>query len=185
MSSELWDGSVGIRRVQTGDAAALYEATRESMQELVARMRWCERDFALENSVAWLSFTESAWTKGDSYNFAIVEGRAGRMAGSIWISRVDPKHGMANLGYWVRTSCAGRGIATAAGRLIARFAFDEIGLNRLEIVVAAGNAASQRVAEKLGARFEGLLRQRLRLADGVKDALMFGLLAQDFKRSNG
>ena len=127
---------------------------------------------------------EAAWDKADSYNFAIVELGRGQLAGSIWLSHVNRKHKFANLGYWVRTSCAGGGLATAAGRLIAQFGFGELGLNRLEIMVVVGNRASERVAEKLGAHREGILRQRLQLEGQAKDATMFGLLAEEFTNLN-
>jgi RimJ/RimL family protein N-acetyltransferase len=148
-------------------------------------MRWCERNFSMENSVAWLNYVEAAWSRGEAYNFAIVFDDPGLLAGSIWLSKLDRKHGTANLGYWVRTSQAGKGIATAAGRLIASFGFAELGLNRLEIVVAQGNRASERVAEKLGASREGLLRERLQVEGVVKDAFIFGLLCRDFHNKKG
>src|SRR3990172_4536404 len=86
----------------------------------------------------------------------------------------------ANLGYWVRTSRTKQGVATAATLLLARFGFDELKLNRIEIVVATGNYASQRVAEKAGATREGVLRNRLILkGKPVVDAVMFSLIPKD------
>ena len=52
---------------------ALHEAARESLKELLPWMRWCEPDFSLADSAAWIEFTKSGWEKTDSYNFAIVE----------------------------------------------------------------------------------------------------------------
>jgi ribosomal-protein-serine acetyltransferase len=63
----------------------------------------------------------------------------------------------ANVGYWVRTRQTGQGIATAAVRLIARFGFEDLGLRRLELFIAVDNVASRRLAEKVGATFEGVL----------------------------
>jgi len=51
----------------------------------------------------------------------------------------------------VRTSKTGRGIATAAGRLVARAAFEDLNLASLLIYTNANNRASRRVAEKIGA----------------------------------
>jgi RimJ/RimL family protein N-acetyltransferase len=65
--------------------------------------------------------------------------------------------GTANVGYWVRTSRTGQGIATAAVRLVARFGFEDLGLRRLELLIAVHNVASRRVAEKVGATLEGVL----------------------------
>ena len=75
---------------------------------------------------------------------------------------------------------AGQGLGSALARRVARFGVEEIRLNRLEILTALGNVASQRVAEKAGATREGVLRSRLILREQVIDAAMFSLTARDF-----
>jgi len=97
------------------------------------------------------------------------------------LSGVNRTHRFANLGYWVRTPQSSKGVGAAAARLAARFAFEELGLNRLEFIIPAGNRASIRIAEKLGVRFEGILRKRLVLRGKPSDALSYSLLAEEFK----
>ena len=82
----------------------------------------------------------------------------------------------ANLGYWVRVDAANRGTATAAVGLLRQWAFQHTDLERLEIVVALGNLASQRVAAKSGATREGTLRRRLLLHGRHHDAALFSLV---------
>jgi RimJ/RimL family protein N-acetyltransferase len=86
---------------------------------------------------------------------------------------------MANLGYWVRTSATGHGVATTATRLAARFGFEELGMQRIEIVAALDNIPSQRVAEKSGAKREGVLRRRLLIRGESLDAVLFSLVPED------
>jgi len=81
-----------------------------------------------------------------------------------------------NLGYWVRTDRTGQGVAVAATRLLAKWGFGVLKLNRIEIVVAVDNARSLRVAEKAGAKKEGVLRNRLDLHGRPHDAVMFSLI---------
>jgi RimJ/RimL family protein N-acetyltransferase len=90
-------------------------------------------------------------------------------------------HQFGNLGYWVRTSAAGRGVASKASRLVARFGFEELGLHRIEILAAVSNVASQRVAEKIGAAREGVLRKRLLIRGEPQDAVMFSLVPEDLQ----
>ena len=85
---------------------------------------------------------------------------------------------MGNLGYWVRTSAAGRGAATRATRLAARFGFEQLGLHRIEIVAAIDNIGSQRVAEKAGAVREGVLRKRLLIRGKSQDAVLYSLIRE-------
>ena len=74
----------------------------------------------------------------------------------------------------------GRGVAPRAVCQLADFAFRETALIRLEIVIAVGNERSERVAAKVGARREGLLRSRLILHDEVYDAAMYSLVRSDW-----
>jgi ribosomal-protein-serine acetyltransferase len=82
----------------------------------------------------------------------------------------------ANLGYWVRTGYTGRGVATTATLLLAKWGFEVLELKRIEIVVAVGNDRSLRVAEKVGAKREGILRNRITGRDKVHDAVMHSLI---------
>jgi RimJ/RimL family protein N-acetyltransferase len=72
-----------------------------------------------------------------------------------------------------------KGVAIAAARLAARFAFRELSLTRVELVALVDNIASRRVAEKLGATLEGVARNRL-VHNGVPfAAAMYSLVPGD------
>ncbi|MEP6768607.1 MAG: GNAT family N-acetyltransferase [Acidobacteriota bacterium] len=155
-----------IRRYESGDAERIYEAARESLAEISPWMPWCHPDYSLEESRGWIAHCEVVWREGREYNFAI-EDEAHAFLGTCGLNQIQREERSANLGYWVRTSAAGRGVATEAVRQLADFAFRRTNLVRLEIVVAVGNAGSHRVAQKSGARTEGLVGDRLVLR-GVK-----------------
>jgi RimJ/RimL family protein N-acetyltransferase len=63
--------------------------------------------------------------------------------------------------------------------MLARFGFEDLGLQRIEITAAVGNVASQRVAEKIGAVREGLLRNRFLLQGRSHDAYLYSLIPED------
>ena len=81
----------------------------------------------------------------------------------------------------VRTSQLGQGTATAVTLLLAQFAFNELALNRVEIVVAKNNIASIRVAEKAGALQEGTLRTRITVRENIYDTFLFSLIPDDIR----
>lgn len=110
-----------------------------------------------------------------AFEFVIASDR-GDYLGGCGLNQLRPLDRVANLGYWVRTSQAGQGIATRAVQLLVDWAFQNTNLIRLEIVVAVDNDASRRVAEKLGTRCEGGLQRRFFLNGRSVDALMFALL---------
>jgi RimJ/RimL family protein N-acetyltransferase len=89
------------------------------------------------------------------------------------------------LGYWVRISRTRQGIASRVAVLLAHYAFEHLGLVRVEIVVAVGNRASQRVAQKVGAVREGILRNRMVVGENVYDAVMYSLIPQDLGMEAG
>jgi RimJ/RimL family protein N-acetyltransferase len=117
------------------------------------------------------------WDLGEAYNFAVVD-KQGELLGSIAI-RIR-RFSTGHIGYWVASDARGRGIATRALETLCRWAIDELGLKRLELVTDPRNIASQRVAEKAGFRREGILRSALEYRDGTRrDSLMFSLLPEE------
>jgi RimJ/RimL family protein N-acetyltransferase len=170
---------VRLRRVRSIDAELVYEAIRESMTEISTWMYWCHLDYSLADSETWSSSRADAWKKGEEYDFVIEDHSGGPPLGICGLNHLNSIDRFANLGYWVRTSRTRQGVASAAVPLIARFGFEKLNLNRVEIVVATANLPSQRVAEKAGALREGVLRQRLTVGESVYDAVMFSLVPGD------
>jgi RimJ/RimL family protein N-acetyltransferase len=172
---------VTIRPYEPEDALDLFRAARESLPDLGVWMPWAHPDYTLEESRAFIAGRPESEAMGTSYQFAIVE--AGRYAGGCGLSDFRADDRMANLGYWVRRSARRHGVATAAVRLVADWAFANTTVNRIEIVVAVENSASQGVAERAGARREAVLAERLVLPDGPHDAVMFAILRSCWMRA--
>jgi ribosomal-protein-serine acetyltransferase len=85
------------------------------------------------------------------------------------------------LGYWVRTSRTRRGVATRAARLVAAAAFADLDLLRVSIGVPVANTPSHRVAARLGAKQEGVLRQELVLPSGPSDVVLYSILPGELR----
>jgi len=177
----LTDGVITLHPYQVSDIASVFEAVRESISEMVEWMPWCHPDYSIEESRTFIESQPDKWEKGEEYNFAISYNTGGLYLGGCGLRIIDRNIGIANLGYWVRTSQTNKGIATAAALLLARFAFNELRLTRVEIAVAVDNQASLRVAEKAGAIKEGILRNKLTKYDNPCAAVMFSLVSQDLE----
>jgi ribosomal-protein-serine acetyltransferase len=175
------NGRIGIRRYRGEDVDLLFEAARESAHELSRWMPWCSEKYSRADSETFVQSRDAEWDKGEHYSFVVYDTETGIFLGGVGLNFINRIHKFANLGYWVRTSQTGRGVATAAARLAARFGLTELGFQRLEIVTALGNVGSQRVAEKVGAVREGVLRNRLLIHDQAHDAVMFSLVQEDLK----
>jgi RimJ/RimL family protein N-acetyltransferase len=176
----LCDEHIGLRQFTAEDAPVLFNAIGESMAQLSAWMVWAHLQYSLEDTQAFILKCGSGWEKGEQYSFAVVDVQDGQFLGSVGLSAVNRAHGFANLGYWVRTGKTRHGVATSATRMAARFSFQRLGLNRVELLVPTANGGSQRVAEKAGAKREGLLRKRLQLNGIAHDALVYSFVPEDF-----
>ncbi len=105
----------------------------------------------------------------------------GSVVGGIGIG-VNAHEYRGRIGYWVAAPSRGQGVCTRALRVLARHALDELRLQRLDLITDPDNVASQRVAEKVGFRREGVLRAHLRHPDGrIRDSVMFSLLPGELR----
>jgi RimJ/RimL family protein N-acetyltransferase len=169
-----------LRRVRPSDAESIFEAVNESIATLSIRMPWCNPNYSRADSQSWCESRNDVWKKGTEYDFVIIDKFNDLPLGICGLNCISVEERFANLGYWVRTSRTRQGIATTAVPMIAGFGFDNLNLHRMEIVAAIDNFPSQRVAEKVGALREGLLRQRLFVHGKILDAFMFSLVPADF-----
>jgi ribosomal-protein-serine acetyltransferase len=177
----LTDGVITLRPYRVSDIDSVYEAVRESIPELSVWMSWCHPDYSIEETGTWIESQPDKWEEGAEYNFAISYDTGLAYLGGCGLNVIDRDCGIANLGYWVRTSQTSKGIATAATLLLAQFAFRELKLSRVEFTIAVDNQASLRVADKAGASREGILRNRVVKNHTPSDAVMFSLIPQDLE----
>jgi len=126
-----------------------------------------------------------SWIRGEhepnEVRYLIV-GEDGEVAGGCGLNRFDQPNSRANLGYWLRTDRTGRGWATRATVLLARYGLTRLGLERVEILMSVENKASRRVAERAGATLEGTLRHRLLLHGVYHDAHLYALIRTEIAK---
>jgi ribosomal-protein-serine acetyltransferase len=176
----LTDKVVALRRFHPRDVDALYAAARESLDDLIPWMSWAHPAYSRDEVAEYVRIVGESWDAGRYYAFAITDARDGMMLGAASLSHVHPVYHFCNLGYWIRSSRRGNGLAARAARLAAKFGFEQLGLIRAEVVIAVGNEASLKVAEKSGAQREGILRDRVTVREQIHDAVMFSFVRADF-----
>ncbi len=160
------------------DDAALYEAVRASLPELGPFLPWATEEYSLEEARTWIEGLPACWEEGVGFHFGLFDKEGGQCVGGVGLNLVSKVYRILNLGYWVRSSEVGKGLATESARLLGGFALRELGALRVEILAVVSNIRSRRVAEKVGAKFEGILRNRLTIHDETQDAAMFSLVPQ-------
>jgi ribosomal-protein-serine acetyltransferase len=178
--AELTDGVVLLRAPHMSDAPGMHEAIRESLSDLKPWMGWSHDGYSIEETRNWIEPLAANWEQGSDFAFLITDAGNNTILGGTGLNEVNKLYRSANLGYWVRSGSRGQGIAARSARLVARFGFEKLRFVRVEIVVAAGNQASLRVVEKLGAKREGVLRNRIIVGEKIYDAVMHSLVPEDF-----
>ena len=151
-------------------------ATDELTQQWLPLPRPYTRDHA-----RWfcLEFPEAQRSSGNGLVRAVEA--EGRLAGAIDLKRTDRSTGTTEIGYWSAPWARGRGFMTTATRCLAEWALREEGLERVVLMAATGNVASQRVAEKAGFRREGVARSACVTHDGRVDVVVYSLIRADLE----
>jgi len=125
---------------------------------------------------------EAARLRGEELNLAVADPtELDQVWGGASLYGVDLDEARASIGYWLAPHARGRGVASRALQLLARWAFDHHTLARIELSCAPDNAASQRVAERCGFMREGTLRSHIRFKDERRDSVIFGLLPGELR----
>ncbi|MEU6594570.1 GNAT family N-acetyltransferase [Streptomyces sp. NPDC046881] len=156
-SSGLW-----LRRWSADDARSVRTAFTDPT------MRWQANEPITSPDAAdrWLAARADQWAAGTAFAFAVVDD-ADAVLGNVAVGAVDRRHGTGWVSYWTTQRARGRGVASRACRSLARWAFDDAGLFRLELGHRVNNPASCRVARAAGFSAEGIERRKLEY-DGVR-----------------
>jgi RimJ/RimL family protein N-acetyltransferase len=168
---ELRDDPFVLRPWREDDADAVYAACQDAETR-----RWLPtlpRPYTRDDARAFVTDAPGL----GPHQFAITE--QGDVVGSIGLSLGN--HEAGHIGYWCIPQVRRRGIATRATRRVCRYAFDDLRLERLELTDVE-NHASQRIAEKVGFRREGVLRSHMRQPEGPRrDSVLFSMLPGELR----
>ena len=163
-----------LRRWQDTDADSVLEAFAPA--EMVRQSGRSIRDEA--DALLWLEDRWRDWDAGTGYSWAVVDHQA-LVVGSVTVSAVDRRHDTGWVSYWTMESVRGRGVAAVATSALSGWAFEDLGLFRLELGHRTNNPASCRVAQRAGFKVEGLERAKLRYGDTRYDVERHARLASD------
>ena len=165
------------------DAGEFLQAVLESKATLIRWMPWCHADYGADDVERWFETADQMWTNQTAFPMLIRSKHDGSLLGGAGLQDVL-LYGKreAELGYWVRKTARGRGVAATAIRAIAAFAFNELKLVRASMRIRLDNTSSRRAAERAGASFEGVTRHGIVHGDARFDAAHYSLLPADLAR---
>lgn len=139
-----------IRKYERKDAAALVDAVTESLEELLLWMPWAKFEpQTVSQREELISTWDDEWVQGSNFTMGIFEND--QCVGGTGL-HLRGEEGTVEIGYWVRSSHVGRGIAQRSSRALATLAFSLPEVSVVSIAHDIANVRCQRVPQTLGFR---------------------------------
>ncbi|MDG4862657.1 GNAT family N-acetyltransferase [Streptomyces sp. T-3] len=177
-----------LRPLEDADAPAFVEMMND---EMVAAWTAVPQPYTETAALGWINeYAPTERTAGRGLDLAVTEFLTQRLVGIVQLTNTDWRLGATELSYIVAPWARGEGYASEAALAMAQWLFREQRLERIELRTAAGNTASQQVAQKIGCISEGVLRNafiaRTRGEDGTlsdqrTDLIVWSLLPEDLE----
>ena len=164
-------GDLTLRPWEPADAPAVAGAYEDP-----AIRQWHARSMSLDEAAEWVADWPRRWQREADAGWAIT---GPGVLGQVSLRHIDLVEGLASISYRVLPAARGRQLASRAVRTLTRWAFDVLGLHRLDILHATGNKASCRVAQRAGYAYEGTLRGQAKHADGWHDMHVHAVVSGD------
>ncbi|MBE5867387.1 MAG: GNAT family N-acetyltransferase [Lachnospiraceae bacterium] len=168
--------------IYTQDGIYLRLMREEDTEDIV---RWRNSDAVRQRFIYRGIFTEEThrnWIRtmvepGKVVQAMICESATDKAVGSVYIRDIDRTHSKGEYGIFIgEDSARGRGIGTAAARLMIRYAFEELGLHRLFLRVLADNVQAISSYEKAGFQREAYLREDVFLDGKYQDVILMAII---------
>jgi RimJ/RimL family protein N-acetyltransferase len=167
-----------LRSWRSGDAEAVYQACRDPE---IQRWTGLPSPYRRRDAETFVTQTAPRRLAAESAaHVGVFDPATGALLGACVLGRLELAAGSAEVGYWTAAPARGRGVAERATRVLARWAFAELGVRRLGWRAPVGNHASRLVALRVGFQLEGVLRHGAQQRDGSRvDAWIGSLLPDD------
>lgn len=173
------DSELKLKIYRQPDLDTLFEMVDRNREHLRPWMGWADdRDRGKVESFIKRGLDQVANNNGFQAGIWYRDQLAGSIGFHYW-NFID---GTTELGYWLDQDMQGRGIMTRACAAMIDFAFDEIGLNRVEIHCVEENTKSRAVPERLGFTQEGIMRHSVYHLEKYQNMVIYGLLKSEWKQ---
>ena len=154
-----------MRLPQAGDGPQLFESLVE-MRRFLSVLAWIAAEPSPESSELYCRKGQANFVARNYLPFFLFERATGQFVGATGLHHTVWATPKTEVGCWVRSSRAGRGLMTEAVEATTRYAFAHIGAVRVELVTDEANEASRKAADGCGFLLDGTLRSDHRAPDG-------------------
>lgn len=168
-----------LRQFEVSDAAALFTLTDKNRNYLREFLPWLDRTRAVTDTEWFINNSLTGSHDGKCADYGIYF--QDELVGGIGFHSIDHENRKTTLGYWLDKDHQGKGIMTRSVKILIDFAFDDLGLNRIQINCAPENIKSSSIPKRLGFTKEGIARQSEWIYDHFVDWEQYSLIKQDLR----
>lgn len=169
------------RRFKEQDGELLFQFIQNNRERMEDRFSELAGIHSAEEATAFIHRKLAEWYLQERFSFAVWDNESANIIGYIELNRLDWSIPKSEALLLIDRKFEGQGIMTEVVLKMLSFAFEQVRLKKLNLIIAADNYAAQRLARKAGFRREGDLRNELKKTGGeLSDAMLLGLTDQDY-----
>jgi ribosomal-protein-serine acetyltransferase len=172
--------NIELRLPEPHHAPEIYSVVRQNLEHLQEWMPWATDSYSLETAQEYLRRNLLEFAEGKGFSASVVV--EGKVVGQIGFHNLDWTNKSTQLGYWLTARAQGKGLMTKCCRVFINHAFDQLGLNRVQINCNVENLRSRAIPERLGFQKEGIYRQVEWLNGRFGDWVVYSMLAEEWKK---
>jgi ribosomal-protein-alanine N-acetyltransferase len=170
-----------LRELRRSDAASLFALlTTEEVARFIT-----PPPTSVEGFERFIEYAHRRRSQGEFACFAVVPEGLDTAVGIFQLRALDAEFSTAEWGFALGSAFWGRGLFLQGAQLMMAFAFDQVGVNRLEARAMADNDRGNGALLKVGARKEGVLRQAMAKGGCLHDAHLWAIVETDWRQANG
>ncbi|MBS1787703.1 MAG: GNAT family N-acetyltransferase [Acidobacteria bacterium] len=173
------DDEIEIRMFEESDTAEVFALVDRNREHLRRWLIWVDRSDSPEATRQFIKDSQRRYENKEALSAGIWYN--GQLAGAIGVVHYDWFNRKLEIGYWISIDHQGKGIITRSVAAMIDDAFENLGLNRVEIQCATENVRSRAVPERLGFRSDGVMRESSLLNNQFVDKVIYSILASEWK----
>jgi RimJ/RimL family protein N-acetyltransferase len=175
-------GLITLRAPQERDIPEIFEGAQDPIIPIFTRI---PSNYSMANAEFYVrERSPNTFANQTELQLAVEYGNGddAQFAGAFSFHSMDLREHVAEIGYWLTAPMRGKGIGSAATKLLTQFGFESIGFERIEAVVNIENLASRKLLERSGYTLEGIMRKKSRKEDGAQlDMALYAAIRDEWK----
>jgi ribosomal-protein-alanine N-acetyltransferase len=166
-----------LRRLEVLDAEDYFSVLSDP--ETIQHTSW-NLFQTVEDSSMYLKVIDEKYQRRQAFHWGIIEKESKMLIGRVAFISFDEVNDRTEIGYVISKLYWNKGLVPEAARELIKYGFNELGANRIEARCNEDNIGSERVMQKAGMKFEGILREQLKMKGKYKNKKIYSILRGDY-----